>query len=115
MTSTVCVVTGVGPGNGAALTHRFARAGYKVAMLARSGDRLRELEQRIDGARGYVADVADATAVEAAFARIRSELGPVDVLVHNAGSGVFASSVRWTREPGSSAWWRPGSRDFVTS
>ena len=36
----VCVVTGVGPGNGLAIVRRFARQGYQVAMLARNAQRL---------------------------------------------------------------------------
>ena len=36
MAKPVCVVTGVGPGNGCAFARRFAQAGYRVAMLARS-------------------------------------------------------------------------------
>ena len=43
MTQPVCVVTGVGPGNGTAFARRFAAEGYRVAMLARSEPLLREL------------------------------------------------------------------------
>jgi NAD(P)-dependent dehydrogenase (short-subunit alcohol dehydrogenase family) len=85
MNTRVCVVTGAGPGNGAAFSRRFAAEGYRVAMLARSEDRLRELETQIPGAKGYVADVGDPDAVRDSFTRIRADLGPVDVLVHNAG------------------------------
>lgn len=90
MASPVCVITGVGPGNGASLSRRFSAAGYRVAMLARSAERLRALEAAIAGSRGYAVDVADAASVQAGFARIAAELGPVEVLVHNAGSGMFA-------------------------
>jgi NAD(P)-dependent dehydrogenase (short-subunit alcohol dehydrogenase family) len=90
MANKVCVVTGVGPGNGAALVRRFAAAGYRVAMLARSAERLGDLERSIPGARAYPTDVADASAVRDTIARVRPDLGPVDVLLHNAGSGSFA-------------------------
>jgi NAD(P)-dependent dehydrogenase (short-subunit alcohol dehydrogenase family) len=80
----VCVVAGVGPGNGAAFARRFAAEGWRVAMLARSADRLRELEKEIEGAEGFAVDLRDEAAVRETFARIRSELGPVDVLIHNA-------------------------------
>jgi NAD(P)-dependent dehydrogenase (short-subunit alcohol dehydrogenase family) len=89
MAQPVCAVTGVGPGNGRAFSERFAREGYRVAMLARSADALAELESRIPGTRGYACDVTNPDAVRDAFARLRSELGPVQVLIHNAGSGVF--------------------------
>ncbi len=104
MAGGVCVVTGVGPGNGAAFARRFAREGYRVAMLARSEDRLRELEAEIDGARGYATDVGDPDAVAATFGRIRQELGPVEILVHNAGSGVFGPFLDTTPEQLEESW-----------
>ena len=91
MGSNVCVVAGVGPGNGTAFTRRFADAGYRVAMLARTGERLAALEAEIPGTRGYVVDIGDAAAVERAFAAIRSDLGSVDVLIHNAAAGAFTA------------------------
>ena len=89
MSSKTCIVTGVGPGNGLALARRFAAGGYRVAMLARSAEKLRDFGREIPGSRTYPADVADATAVRDAFARIRADLGPAEVLLHNAGSGAF--------------------------
>jgi short-subunit dehydrogenase len=85
------VVTGVGPGTGAALARRFAAGGYRVAMLARSADRLRSLEKEIPGARGYPCDVADEGQIDAALAAVRSELGEPSVLIHNAVGGAFGS------------------------
>ena len=104
MAGGVCVVTGVGPGNGAAFARRFAREGYRVAMLARSEDRLRELEAEIGDARGYATDVGDPDAVAATFGRIRQELGPVEILVHNAGSGVFGPFLDTTPEQLEESW-----------
>ncbi len=104
MTSPVCAVTGVGPGNGASFSRRFAAAGYRVAMLARSRERLAELEASIPGTMGLAVDVGDEAAVREAFARIRSELGPVEVLIHNAGSGAFASWDDTTPEQFETAW-----------
>ena len=45
----VAVVSGVGPGNGAALARRFVEGGYAVAMLARTRSTLEALEKEIDG------------------------------------------------------------------
>jgi NAD(P)-dependent dehydrogenase (short-subunit alcohol dehydrogenase family) len=104
MSNPVCVVTGVGPGNGCAFSQRFAREGYRVAMLARSADALADFEARIPGTRGYACDVADAEAVRDCFARVRSELGPVQVLVHNAGSGVFGGFLDATPAQLEQAW-----------
>jgi NAD(P)-dependent dehydrogenase (short-subunit alcohol dehydrogenase family) len=84
----VCLVTGVGPGTGAALARRFAQ-GYAVAMLARSADRLAALAAEIPGARGYPCDVADADALAGVFARVRADLGAPAVVIHNAVGGAF--------------------------
>lgn len=87
----VCVVVGVGPGNGAAFARRFASEGYRVALLARRTEFTRELAAKLDGARAYACDATDAAAVERTFAAIRAELGDVDVLVYNSGAGVWAN------------------------
>ena len=42
-----CVITGVGWGTGNAIARKFANSGYSVAMLARRGDRLEQLESEI--------------------------------------------------------------------
>jgi NAD(P)-dependent dehydrogenase (short-subunit alcohol dehydrogenase family) len=91
MSGKVCVVAGVGPGNGTAFTRKFAEAGYRVAMLARTAERLEALESEIPGSRGYVVDIGDPAGVQATFARLRAELGPPDVLIHNAAAGAFTS------------------------
>jgi NAD(P)-dependent dehydrogenase (short-subunit alcohol dehydrogenase family) len=104
MSDRVCAVTGVGPGTGAALVRRFAAEGYRVAMLARSAERLEELARTIPGARAYAADVGDEAAAHDAFARIRSELGAVETLLYNAGSGVFASFLDTPPDAFEAAW-----------
>jgi len=90
MASKVCVVAGVGPGTGAALSRRFASGGYRVAMLARDPERLVALEREIGGSRGFSVDVTDAGGVMDVLERIHADLGPPAVLVHNAVSGHFA-------------------------
>jgi NAD(P)-dependent dehydrogenase (short-subunit alcohol dehydrogenase family) len=84
----VCLITGVGPGTGAALARRFAE-GYRVAMLARSADRLAELEKQLPGSRGYACDVTDTEALHATLERVRGELGAPETLIHNAVGGAF--------------------------
>ena len=90
-TSPVAVVTGVGPGTGAALARRFARGGYAVAMLARDRTRLTSLEREIAHSRAYPCDVTDETQLDATVAAIRAELGAPKVLIHNAVGGTFGS------------------------
>jgi len=91
MSKPVCAVVGVGPGNGAALARRFHAEGFRVALLARSSDFTSALARELDGSRAYACDVADEASVERAFAAIASELGPVEVLLYNAGSGVWGN------------------------
>ena len=100
----VAVVAGVGPGIGAALARRFAKAGYAVAMLARDPDALNALERAIEGTRGYPCDVASAESVAHAFAAIRSDLGDVEVLLYNAGAGVFADVEHITPQQFETSW-----------
>ena len=98
MAAKVCVVAGVGPGTGAALCRRFAAGGYRVAMLARNGERLSALEREIAGSKGYAVDVTDASAVKAVVARLGAELGTASVLVHNAVAGHFGEVLEVTPE-----------------
>ncbi len=90
MTKPVCLITGVGPGTGTALSRRFAAGGYTVAMLARTEDRLKSLESEIEDARGYVCDVADPDRLAETVAAIKSDHGAPGVVIHNAVGGSFA-------------------------
>jgi len=87
----VCAVVGVGPGIGSALARRFASDGYAVALLARSTKATSELAKELSDARAYACDVGNAESVASAFAAIRSEMGEVDVVAFNAGSGIFGA------------------------
>ena len=100
----VAVVAGAGPGNGAALARRFANGGYTVALLARDVSKIRDLAADIDGATAYACDVADAASVTSAFAAIEADLGTVDVLLFNAGPGVFKSVDAITPDEFEASW-----------
>ena len=91
MPNPVAVVTGVGPGTGAAIARRFSRGGYAVAMLARSRDRLASLEREIEQSRAYPCDVTDEAALDATLEAIRADLGTPTVLIHNAVGGAFGN------------------------
>jgi short-subunit dehydrogenase len=87
----VVVVTGVGPGTGSAITRRFSLGGYKVAMLARTHERLAALERELANAKGYPCDVTDETQLDAAIEKVRRDLGTPKVLIHNAVGGAFGN------------------------
>src|SRR5438477_2714078 len=91
MSNPVAVVTGVGPGTGAAIARRFSRGGYAVAMLARTRERLASLEREIDRARGYPCDVTDEAELDRTLGAVRADLGVPTVLVHNAVGGAFGN------------------------
>lgn len=91
MSKPVCAVVGIGPGNGAAIARRFAREGYRLALLARSTELSRRLAAELGDALVYACDAGDAVVVQQTFERIRQELGEVDVLVYNAGSGAWGN------------------------
>ncbi|MDR2723146.1 MAG: 3-oxoacyl-ACP reductase FabG [Cellulomonadaceae bacterium] len=74
----VVLVTGATRGIGKTIAETFIAAGDTVATLYRGGD-------LPDGVHGYVADVTDSAAIDAAFTAIEKDHGPVEVLVANAG------------------------------
>ena len=104
MTQPVCVIVGAGPGNGAAFARRFAGAGHPVALLARDPSGLASLAAEIPGTRAFACDATDAAQVEAAFVRIRAELGPVGVLIYNASTRGFVDIDHTTPEAFEQAW-----------
>jgi 2-hydroxycyclohexanecarboxyl-CoA dehydrogenase len=102
----VAVVTGGASGMGEATCHELGRRGLKVAVLdlnEAAAQRVAD-DLRADGvtALGLMADVTDRPGLEQAFAKIRSELGPVTVLVTSAGMFGFSAFAEitvesWTR------------------
>jgi 3-oxoacyl-[acyl-carrier protein] reductase len=81
--SRVVLVTGGNRGIGLAIAQAFVAAGDRVAITARSGD----LPEELAGSDVLVvqADVTDSASIDAAFDRIEADLGPVEVVVANAG------------------------------
>ena len=69
-----------------ALCGRFAEGGYRVAMLARNEERLKQFEKEIPGTTAYPCDIRNEDEVNATVTAIAERLGPPTVLVHNAVS-----------------------------
>jgi 2-hydroxycyclohexanecarboxyl-CoA dehydrogenase len=85
----VIIVTGGGGGMGAAICGRLAEEGAKLAVFDIDRDAAERVASRLRESGSQVhteaVDIADATAVEAAVSRTEQALGPIDVLVNNAG------------------------------
>lgn len=91
--SRVALVTGGGAGIGEAACLRLGRDGYAVGVLGRRSGNTEKVAQAIVAAGGIampvLADVADRRQVENAIAQVRAALGPVTILVNNAGIEEF--------------------------
>jgi NAD(P)-dependent dehydrogenase (short-subunit alcohol dehydrogenase family) len=79
----VALVTGASRGLGRSVAGALAAQGARVAVLARSRERLQEVAREVGGL-AVTADVSRRQEVEVAFAQVERELGPVDLLVNNA-------------------------------
>ncbi|MFL5341766.1 MAG: SDR family NAD(P)-dependent oxidoreductase [Gemmataceae bacterium] len=90
--SKVAVLTGASSGIGAALAKELARDGYALGLVARRREALEALAGEIRTAGGVAevepADVADRPAALEAIHKLAGRLGPVDLLVANAGLGI---------------------------
>lgn len=91
----VAVVTGGASGMGEATCHELGRRGHQVAVLDVNADAAQRVtdDLRSAGATAFAvgADITDRAAVEEAFGKVRSELGPVGILVTSAGMFGYAS------------------------
>lgn len=103
-TSRLCVIIGVGLGNGAALVGKFAQEGYRVAMIARSRAVMGELETLFADCHGYICDASDPEALTACLYEIAVAHGPADVLVYNAGKGVWGDALAVAPDEFEGAW-----------
>ncbi len=96
------LVTGASSGLGRHFATVLAKAGARVVIAARRTDRLEELKGEIEGAGGSAAtvalDVTEPASVKAAFAEAEAALGPITVLVNNAGIATPAYFLKMTEE-----------------
>ncbi|MEJ2539401.1 MAG: SDR family NAD(P)-dependent oxidoreductase [Gemmatimonadota bacterium] len=98
----VAVVTGASTGIGAAVAEALAGRGVRVALAARGMDRLKSTAQALTAggaiARAVPCDVTDEDAVESLRDQVLRELGPVEILINNAGVATSAPLARTSLE-----------------
>jgi NAD(P)-dependent dehydrogenase (short-subunit alcohol dehydrogenase family) len=107
LTGQVALVTGGGRGLGRAFAQALAAAGAAVAVAARSGDEVDETASLIAGAGGQALalqlDVTIPESVADTVALVQRRLGPVDLLINNAGTSGAVGAIA---EADPTAWWR---------
>jgi hypothetical protein len=98
----VALVTGASSGIGAFVSELLARSGARVALAARRLERLRALAERIRNAGGTALpvqlDVSDPAAIEPAVAHVEIALGPISILINNAGAYLLKDALSATAE-----------------
>jgi 3-oxoacyl-[acyl-carrier protein] reductase len=82
----VAAVTGGGSGIGAAICRRLAEEGAIVAALDIATGAAEELASALPGAAAIYADVSDSASIEEALTKVEADLGPLAVMVNNAGA-----------------------------
>lgn len=93
------LVTGAAGGIGGAISAHLVRAGASVALCDLNGPAAQRVAAQLDGtAIGYAMDVSDSAGVAATVAAIESDLGPVGILVNNAGVDKIEKFVDSTEE-----------------
>jgi 3-oxoacyl-[acyl-carrier protein] reductase len=98
----VALVTGGGRGIGRNIAVELAEAGMKVAVAARSTNEIEETAAQVGGI-AIQCDVSDRASVKRMVERTDKELGPIDLLVSNAGISIEEGDA-WTLDP--DEWWR---------
>jgi NADP-dependent 3-hydroxy acid dehydrogenase YdfG len=95
----VAAITGASSGIGSATAKLLAEEGAKVALIARRGDRLGELAEKIEANGGEALpielDITDHGKVEAAMAQINGQFGGINYLVNNAGVMLLGAVEGW--------------------
>jgi NAD(P)-dependent dehydrogenase (short-subunit alcohol dehydrogenase family) len=85
------LVTGASRGLGSAIAHALAQAGYDVALVARSLDTLKPVQEQLTTygieAKAYAVDLAQTEDLQHQLAAVLADFGPLSVVVNNAGMG----------------------------
>ena len=98
MSKKIALITGVGPGTGSSIARRFSDGGYKVAMIARDKERLKSLEDELEGSKGYSCELRNQEYLNSTIDNIIKDFGYPDVFIHNAVRGTRGNFLEFTSE-----------------
>ena len=102
LTGKTALITGAGRGIGRATAIAFAKEGINVGLVGRTAANLEEVAKELSeygvNVTMATADVSDNESVIAAVEHIKSELGPIDILINNAGIGKFGKFLELSPE-----------------
>ena len=98
LTGRVAVVTGASTGLGVQMAKALANQGCNIVCLARRKANVEANAKMLEKAIGVVCDVTDTESVEAAVDQIVAEMGRIDILINNAGTGAVAPAEQITDE-----------------
>jgi len=104
MTKPLCVIAGVGPGNGLALCRKFFNEGFKVVILARNFEKMQEYAKDSEDIYPFSCDLSDPDSIEKTFSEITNTLGIPKVVIYNAGSGLFGTPLETSLRDFEEAW-----------
>jgi short-subunit dehydrogenase len=86
----VAIVTGASSGIGLSTAKLLTQRGAKVALVARSGDKLKKISRNLPGSLAIVADMTKENQIKQMVKKVKKHFGRIDILVNNAGQGYDA-------------------------
>lgn len=99
MAARVAIVFGVGPGLGGSVARKWASEGFSVACVARTPGKAATVAAEIGGnAIGYECDVTNASNLAECVAKVENDLGAIEMMCYNCGSGVWKTYDQITEE-----------------
>ena len=98
MSNKVALITGVGPGTGSSIARRFSKGGYKIAMIARDKERLKKLEDELEGSKGYSCELRNPEYLYNTIDEIIEDFGSPNLFIHNAVRGTRGNFLEFTSE-----------------
>jgi len=104
MKKPLCIIAGVGPGNGLAFCKKFVNEGFQVGIIARNFERMQEYAKENENIYPFSCDLSDPESIEKTFSEITNTLGVPKVLIYNAGSGLFGTPLEASLQDFEEAW-----------